>query len=119
MGKAGHEADGNRISADHDDRHRPRRLLGSKARRSAPSDDGVRRQANQVSGKGGIAFGAPLRKAVLELQALLFDVAEPAYPVAQPFERGPRLIGENADAANLRAPLGGGTERRRDGRASE
>src|SRR5262245_60644577 len=119
MGKAGHEADRNRVSADHDDWHRARRLLGSKARRSPPGDDGVHRQANQLGGKGEIAFGAALREAVLELQALLFDVAKATHPVAQPFERWPRLIGENADATNLRAPLGGGSERRRDNRAAE
>src|SRR5262245_20993521 len=103
MGKTGHETDGNRISADHDNRHRACRLLGSEARRSAPGDDRIRRQANQLGGKGGIALGAAIREAVLELQALLFDVAEPTHPVAQPFKRWPRLIGENADATNLRA----------------
>jgi hypothetical protein len=39
------------------------------------------------------------------MQALLFDVAERAHPVAQAFEWWPRLIGENADATDLRAPL--------------
>src|SRR5262245_5264873 len=46
-------------------------------------------------------------------------VAEPTHPVAQPFKRWPRLIGENADATNLRAPLGGSSKRRRDNRAAE
>src|SRR5262245_3303919 len=119
MGKTGHETDGNRISADHDNRHRACRLLGSEARRSAPGDDRIHRQANQLGGKGGIALGAALREAELELQALLFDVAEPTHPVAQPFKRWPRLIGENADATNLPAPLGGSSKRRRDNRAAE
>src|SRR6516165_5190682 len=119
MGKTGHETDGNRISADHDNRHRACRLLCSEARRSAPGDDRIRRQANQLGGKGGIALGAAIREAVLELQALLFDVAEPTHPVAQPFKRWPRLIGENADATNLRAPLGGSSKRRRDNRAAK
>src|SRR5262245_13746418 len=118
MGKARHETDGNRISADHDNWHCARRLLGSEARRSAPGDDGVRMQANQLSGKDGVALGAAIREAVLELQALLFDVAEDTHPVAQPFKRWPRLIGENADATNL-APLGGSSKRRRDNRAAE
>src|SRR5439155_15661289 len=96
-----------------------RSVLSSEARRSAPGNDGVRRQANQLGGKGGIALGAALREAVLEVQALLFDVAKPTHPVAQPFERWPRLIGKNADATNLRAPLGIGSERRRDDRAAK
>src|SRR5262245_12725643 len=118
MGKARHETDGKRSSADHDNWHCARRLLGSEARRSAPGDDGVRTQANQLSGKGGVALGAAIREAVLELQALLFDVAEDTHPVAQPFKRWPRLIGENADATNL-ASLGGSSKRRRDNRAAE
>src|SRR5438128_5584601 len=102
MGKAGHEADGNWVSADHDDRDHVGRLLGSEARRRAPGDDGIGRQANQLGGKGGIALRTALREAVLEMQALLFDVAEPAHPVAQAFEWWPRLIGENADATDRR-----------------
>src|SRR3954470_19438801 len=45
------------------------------------------------------------------MQPSLVDVSERAHPVAQAFERRPRLIGENADATDLRAPLGDGSER--------
>jgi len=45
------------------------------------------------------------------MQPSLGAVSERAHPVAQAFERRPRLIGENADATDLRAPLGDGSER--------
>src|SRR6476620_5815120 len=45
------------------------------------------------------------------MQSSLVDVSERAHPVAQAFERRPRLIGENADATDLRAPLCDGSER--------
>jgi len=50
MGKAGHETDRNWVSADHDNRDRTGRLFGSEARRRAPGNDGVGRQANQLGG---------------------------------------------------------------------
>src|SRR6266581_3336785 len=53
------------------------------------------------------------------MQPSLGDVSERAHPAAQAFERRPRLIGENADATDLRAPLGDGTERPRGRRAAE
>jgi len=68
-------------------------------------------QANQLGGKGGKALGAALSEAVLEMQALVFDVAQSAHPVAQAFERRPWFIGENADATNLRALLSDCIER--------
>jgi hypothetical protein len=53
------------------------------------------------------------------MQPSLVDVSERAHPVAQAFERRPRLIGENADATDLRAPLRDGSERPRERRAAE
>src|SRR5215472_12547741 len=47
------------------------------------------------------------------MQPSLVDVSERAHPVAQAFERRPGLIGENADATDVRVPLGDGRERPR------
>src|SRR5262249_55148563 len=62
----------------------------------------------------GIAVGTALGKAVLEMQSSLVRVTERAHPIAQAFERRPRLIGENADAPNPVALLR--TRRERPGR---
>src|SRR5262245_625206 len=119
MGKAGHETDRNWVSADHDNRDRAGRLFGSEARRRAPGYDDISRQANQLGGWSGIALGTALCEAVLDLQPSIVDVSERAHPVAQAFERRPGLIGENADATDVRAPLGDGSERRGCCRAAE
>src|SRR5215211_1614141 len=118
MRKAGHETDSNRVSADHDDWDCAGRLLNSEARRRAPGDDGVGRQANQLGGKGGIALCATVREPVLEMHVLFFDVAEPAQPISQAFERRPRLIGKNANATDL-VSLSHGSEWPRHHRAAK
>src|SRR5215470_11630790 len=53
------------------------------------------------------------------MQPSLVDVSERAHPVAQAFERRPGLIGENADATDVRASLGDGRERPSGCRAAE
>src|SRR5262249_39938971 len=53
------------------------------------------------------------------MQPLLVDVSERTHPVAQAFERRPGLIGENADATDVRTLLGDGSERPRSRHAAE